>query len=638
MRECVSLEARRDDMIPAETINTIRQRADIVAVVGEAVKLTRRGRNHLGLCPFHKEKTPSFHVNSETGRYYCFGCHEKGSVIDFVMKMEGLGFADAVKSLAQRVGIEVTLTRGSPAAADAQEQARQNKQQLYEIAQIAAVFFETQLQQHPQARVAREEIARRDLAPSSPTDAKADALQAFRVGYAPSQWDGLVQHLHSQGVSPALATTLGLIVPRKSGAGHYDFFRNRLMFAIVDVQGRVVGFSGRILPDPETGQVDTNTGKYINSPESPIYNKGNTVFGLFQARQAMRQKQFALVVEGNFDVVSLHARGIGNAVAPLGTAFTENQARRIRRFVPQISLLFDADEAGKKAVRASREPCAMADLDVRVAVLPTGMDPDDFLRERGVDEMQRVLDNARSMMEYLIDEVMDESYSIDDPAKKAEHIRKVAQIIREERDPMVRQMARQYADKVAARLGLQDPRMLRSVRSQIARAASQAGAPRVRVTGAMKGGGSAASVTDRARQRLAMEMFGCLVEYPELFDNQNVIAAMGHVEGDIVHAFKFARDHQSDDRVAWADALMEGLDPSMHDFVSRHLTAPSYGDAQEACELFLQNARKLKRLSIAREHKQFVKDAHQLQREGDVQQEQDLLMQAVTRHQKRLGL
>ncbi|MFW5741185.1 MAG: DNA primase, partial [Myxococcota bacterium] len=297
-------------VISKDTIASVRNRADIVAIVGEAVKLTRRGRHHVGLCPFHKEKTPSFHVNMETGRFYCFGCHEKGSVIDFVMKLEGLEFPEAVRSLAERIGLAIEETEGDPAAVRASREAKRAKQGLYEVTQLAASFFEAQLRTHPAARVAREELARRGLKPETPTDSVAHALQAFRIGYAPAGWDNLLTYLRKQGVSPVAAETLGLIAPRRGGGGHYDFFRNRLMFAITDVQGRVVGFSGRVLPDPESGEVDKNTGKYINSSESPIYKKSDIVFGLFQARQAIRQHDHAIVVEGNFDVVSLHARGI----------------------------------------------------------------------------------------------------------------------------------------------------------------------------------------------------------------------------------------------------------------------------------------------------------------------------------------
>ncbi|MCL2823453.1 MAG: CHC2 zinc finger domain-containing protein, partial [Polyangiaceae bacterium] len=246
-------------MISRDTVSQLRQRADIVAIVGETVKLVRKGRNHVGLCPFHKEKTPSFNVSAESGLFYCFGCHESGNVITYVAKLEGLTFPEAVRLLAERVGLEIDEVDESGARAS--RDAQRAKQDLFGIAQVAASYFESQLVKSSMARVAWEELAKRGLKSESPTDSVADAIQAFRLGYAPAGWDGLILHLRTLGVSPALAEVLGLIVARKGGGGHYDFFRNRLMFPISDAQGRIVGFSGRVLPDPHTGDVDKQVGK-----------------------------------------------------------------------------------------------------------------------------------------------------------------------------------------------------------------------------------------------------------------------------------------------------------------------------------------------------------------------------------------
>jgi DNA primase len=619
-------------MISQETIVQVRQRADIVAIVGETVKLTRRGRHHIGLCPFHKEKTPSFHVSMETGRFYCFGCHEKGSVIDFVMKLEGLEFPEAIRVLAERIGIDIGEVAADSAAARASRDASRTKQGLYDIAQIAASFFETQLRKHPSARVAREELARRGLVPEAPTDPIADALQAFRVGYAPAGWDALLSHLRTQGVSPSAAELLGLIVPRKGGGGHYDFFRNRLMFAISDVQGRVVGFSGRVLPDPETGEVDKQTGKYVNSPESPIYKKSDTVFGLFQARQTIRQRELAVVVEGNFDVVSLHARGIHHVVAPLGTAFTEAQARAIRRFTPRATLLFDGDVAGREAVGKSRGVCAAAGLDTRVAAMPAGMDPDDFVRERGPEALERVLDQARSILEYLIDQVLDESFPRSNPNEQASRVRMVAQLIRDETDPTVRAMAEGYADKVVARLGVSDVRTIRALHAQLRRAATgpeESGSHRRQQGKGEQKWGEA---------QIALEMLGCAIEFPEILDDLDVSASMSALEGDIIHAFKLARDVRNIPKSDWEESFLAHLQPSIHDFAAQRLAVPRIEDAAQARSEFLWNAQKLKRLHLAREHAQVVRDIHQAGAQGDVQEENELLLEAVRKQKERLGL
>ncbi|PIE05660.1 MAG: DNA primase, partial [Sorangium cellulosum] len=453
-------------------------------------------------------------------------------MIDFVMKLEGLDFPEAVRSLAERVGIEIEQTAGEGGTTRAARDAKRVRETLFEVTQLAAAYFEEQLRTHPSARVAREELARRGLQSNAPTDSIADVMQAFRLGYAPPGWANLLTHLRKHGVSPTTAETLGLIVARKGGSGHYDFFRNRLVFAITNIQGQVVGFSGRVLPDPETGEVDKQTGKYINSPECPVYKKSDTVFGLFQARQSIRQQELAVVVEGNFDVVSLHARGINNVVAPLGTAFTEAQARAIRRFTPRATLLFDGDVAGRDAVRKSREPCAAAGLDTRVATLPTGVDPDDFVRAQGAETLGRVIHEARSILEYLIDQALDENFPRSNPNEQAARVKVVAQLIREERDPTVRSIAQNYADKVAGRLGVGDATTIRALNAALRRALGGGEQTALRKQRGEEGG---------AEGWVTLEMLGCVTEYPEILDDIEVKSGISELEGEIVHAFKLAR-------------------------------------------------------------------------------------------------
>jgi DNA primase len=327
-------------VIGQETLDRIRREIGIVELIGQTVRLQKRGRSHVGVCPFHKEKTPSFHVNPERGFYYCFGCHESGDAIKFVQRIEGLEFSEAVRELAHRAGIEVAETTSEPERRQ-QAEVRRRQQELYEVGNAAAHYFETMLREHPLGGHGLAELDRRGLSADAATGPIADALQSFRIGYAPYGWDGLAKHLASAGLSATAAEKIGVIVPRKVGVGFYDRFRHRLMFAVLDLQGRVVAFSGRALAEPEpselaelglesTAQPGADPpAKYVNSPESPIYKKRETVFGLYQARQALRSGESCVVAEGNFDVMSLHARGIKNVVAPLGTAFTEEQARAI---------------------------------------------------------------------------------------------------------------------------------------------------------------------------------------------------------------------------------------------------------------------------------------------------------------------
>jgi DNA primase len=365
-------------MISKETIALVRERTNLVEIVSESVPLKRRGRRYVGLCPFHQEKTPSFNVNPDINHFHCFGCHEKGDAIAFLQLTEGYDFVEAVRALAERAGIPIEDERAKDGDA---ERKKREVDALLGALHIAATWYEEQLRTHKHRSYAIDELARRGLSPEDP------AVQAFRVGYAPPEWDGLAAFLRKQGVSPVLGEAAGLIVPRSSGSGYYDRFRHRLMFSIMDPRkGRVIAFSGRALPAlPEPpGQGDSSREpppKYMNSPECAVYQKKANLFGLWQARNDIRREERVILVEGNFDVVSLHARGIANVVAPLGTAFTEEQATLIRRhYAGAATLLFDGDAAGRKATRMSEKPCEVAGLDANVATLPDRVDPDELVR------------------------------------------------------------------------------------------------------------------------------------------------------------------------------------------------------------------------------------------------------------------
>ena len=275
-------------MISKETISLVRDRTDIAAVISESVpSLKKHGRRMVGLCPFHVEKTPSFHVNADSGLYYCFGCKESGDVFRFLERAEGYTFVEAVKALAERAGI--AIAEESSADRSDGERHRRERESLLEILQLCAAWYEQQLRDHPSKSYAIDELRRRDLGPDD------EVVRAFRVGYAPPAWDALATFLKRQGISPAIGESLGLVVPRSNAVGHYDRFRHRLMFAIIDAHGQVVAFSGRALP-PVTGDARGDDDvprdpppKYINSPETPIYVKGATLFGLWQARHAIRR-------------------------------------------------------------------------------------------------------------------------------------------------------------------------------------------------------------------------------------------------------------------------------------------------------------------------------------------------------------
>lgn len=628
-------------MIGQETIDRVRRETKIVELVGESVKLQRRGRSFTGLCPFHKEKTPSFHVNSERGFYHCFGCHASGDAIKFVQETEGLDFVEAVRSLAERAGIDI-IENESDDERKQQAELKRRQQELYDIGDRAAEYFERMLREHPLADHAQAELARRGLTPESPTDTMADALQAFRLGYAPYGWDGLVRFLKEQGLSARAAETVGLLAPRKNGPGHYDRFRHRLMFAVIDVQGRVVAFSGRALSEPTAeelrqkgiesmgGGAQEAPAKYVNSPESPVYKKREAVFGLYQSRQALRSGEPCLVVEGNFDVVSLHARGIRNVVAPLGTAFTVEQARQIRRFTSDVVLMFDGDSAGKRATNASREPCLQAELTAKVVSLPVGIDPDDFVRERGAAAVQQLLKNAQGILEYLIDAALPEEFLSEGAEARAKRIEYVKKLIGSEKDPMTRRWAEDFANRIAAgrlKAAIDNPQDTITLQT-LSRALS---APPL-TSGPGRGGSGAPPPPHRARSRdrrqeLGLEVLGAILDFPELMEDAASDDAAGAIDGETAMAFAALRQAIQDGRLENPQDVLAKLSAPIHPFALARLAAPKHERLEDAKSELVDNVKKLRSLEHKREKSDVTEELEQLQRLGDAKSEDALLRQ-----------
>lgn len=647
-------------MISPETIALVKERTDVVALIGESVRLTRRGRSFTGLCPFHKEKTPSFHVSPERGYYHCFGCKESGNAIDYLMKVEGRTFVEAVRALAERAGIEVaeTLTDAERREAHA---ARKSKDDLYAVTNLAATYFEHCLRggaaapPHPLARYAREELARRGLPLPADGDVGpiADALQAFRIGYAPHGWDGLASFLRQQGVSLTLAERVGLLVPRSSGSGHYDRFRHRLMFAVSDVMGRVIAFSGRALPDPTPAELSSlgvagptpqaeAPAKYINSPESPIYTKGEHLFGLHQARHAIRQRGEAILVEGNFDVVALHARGITTAIAPLGTAFTPAQAKLVKRFAPAVVLLFDGDAAGKKATRASRLPCREAGLNARVAVLPAGLDPDDLARRKGPEAVAQLVKAARGLLEHLIDEALDgESFGGASLPEQLARVRAVAALLSEEDDPKFRMMGKLYADRVSSKLIIagRSPTDLRQLEGIMNDALSH----RDRGPGGDHGGATPPASREHARSRaqvdeIRLSLVGAVLDFPELLGDPEVDAALTVLDGDVALTIVALRQYSIPEKGLAADEFLAQIPRSIHPFAAGRLASRAFEAVSEAKADLLENAGKLRRLTLKRENAAVVDQLQRGEAMGDVASEEAFLRQVQRRSREKHGL
>lgn len=356
----------------------IRRRLDIIEVVSQYVPLQRAGRRFGARCPFHQEKTPSFFVDPERGFWKCFGCGESGDLFSFVMKIEGLTFPEAAERLAQRAGVQ---WRPGPAA----EQTGRERRGVLEANEAAAQWFKHKLFE-PEGKGALEYLRGRGL-----TD---QVIQDFGLGYAPAGWDNLLKFMAGKGFNERLLATAGLVKPGSSG-GHYDVFRQRVMFPIVDVTGKVIAFGGRAL-DPE------EQAKYLNSPETPVFKKGSTVYGLNLARQPIANAKQVIVVEGYMDVIALVQAGFGNVVACLGTATSEQHLTLLARYAESIIFVYDADAAGMRAALRNISVFEASQASARLAVLPPGQDPDDCVRSGGPAVFQKCLDQAMSFAEYEI--------------------------------------------------------------------------------------------------------------------------------------------------------------------------------------------------------------------------------------------
>lgn len=391
-------------------IRDIRERSNLAEVVGDVVSLRRRGNSTVGLCPFHTEKTPSFTVSEERGFFHCFGCGEHGDVFTFVMKTEGLLFPDAVRRVAGRFGIAV------PEDLDG---GRSRGEPLIAACAAAARFFRDQLR-GPAGEIARAYLRERGL--------RDETIDRFNLGYAPGAGEALARHLRTQGLSLDDAATAGLVLRRTNGPGVFDRFRERIMFPIADASGRVIAFGGRTLPNarPVNGE---KPAKYLNSPETPIFHKGATVYGLAMARNAIRTKGRAIVVEGYLDVISLAEAGIEEAVAPLGTALTADQLKVLRRQTDVVIACFDGDAAGQRAAARSFPVFLEAGLWGRGVFLPAGEDPDTFVRTQGAPALERLVEHATPLLQAYVDSIA--GSKADAVGRQAEAAKEVARLLKQ---------------------------------------------------------------------------------------------------------------------------------------------------------------------------------------------------------------
>jgi DNA primase len=425
--------------VPESILTEIRDRADIVEIVGAQVGLKRVGRNHVGLCPFHSEKTPSFTVSGERGIFHCFGCGAGGNVFTFLMKLDNATFPEVVERLARRYGIELDDHGGD-------DPAIRRREACYRLNEKVARFFQRYLWDTAEAEAARGYLGERRIG--------RETAERYVLGYAPAGGEVLARRLRdaassdpelgSAGRPLALAQQLGLVNERRGGSGHFDRFRGRLMFPITDAAGRVVGFGSRAVPG--TASADAKLPKYLNSPETPLYRKGHHLYGLAIARSAIRRAGRAIVVEGYFDVLALAEAGVGHVVASLGTALTVDQLHVLRRFTRDIVACFDGDDAGVRAAEKSLATFLEAGLVGYGAFLPEGDDPDTFVQREGAEAVTALLANATLLLDFYLHRAVRPESTVVERGAVAQQ---VATWLRKITDPLVAEMmVRQAADRL----------------------------------------------------------------------------------------------------------------------------------------------------------------------------------------------
>src|SRR5215204_4306151 len=414
---------------PQTFIDDLKRQADIVRVIQDYVQLKKKGANWMACCPFHKEKTPSFSVSPAKEIFYCFGCHKGGSVFTFVMEIERVAFPEAIKIVADKVGMPL------PKMVDDGrfEMRRQEADQVIQLNSWAMEWWQQQLESSNEGRIAREYLKQRELT--------EETQKAFRLGFAPDSWEALSSFLRHKGATQEHIDRSGLVVKKEEG-GSYDRFRGRLMFPVLDAQGRPIAFGGRTLKGEDA--------KYINSPETAAYVKGRNLFGLNLTRDEIRRQGFAILVEGLLDLIVPYQFGVRNVVASLGTALTSDQVKLLSRFARKVVVNYDGDRAGIQAAKKSIEILLAEDLEVKVLVLPDNADPDEYIRKFGIGEYQRQRAQAQPHIQFVIESALRDR-NLHRPAEKAEAVEEVLPYLRAVSS---RIQKREYFDMAMDALGI----------------------------------------------------------------------------------------------------------------------------------------------------------------------------------------
>jgi DNA primase len=430
--------------IPENILEDILSRIDIVELISGYIPLKRAGRNFKAICPFHHEKTPSFMVSPDRQIYHCFGCNKGGNAFGFLMEYERLEFPEAVETLAKKAGVVL------PEVEKVDAKTLSLTTQLYKVNELTCSFYEHTLNS-PQSSQAKDYLLKRGI--------KEETIKLFKLGYALDRWDVLINHLRSKGISLFLLEKAGLILA-KEGGGYYDRFRGRVIFPIFDVKSRPLGFGARALPEANKAKAQENQAKYINSPETPVYIKGRNLYGLNLSRDAIRESDFVVVVEGYLDLIMPYQEGLRNIVASLGTALTYEQARLIKRYTHNVVMIYDPDDAGELATLRTLDIFVEEGMNVKVVSLPEGFDPDLFVRKNGIEKFKDNIAQAQSLFDYKL-KVLKSRYSIKEIEGKARVSSEMLLTINKFKNAVVKS---EYIKRLAEELNIKEEALLEELK------------------------------------------------------------------------------------------------------------------------------------------------------------------------------
>jgi DNA primase len=588
--------------IPDEKITAIKNASDIVDVVSETVSLRRAGRNFLGLCPFHAEKTPSFTVSPDKQIFYCFGCGAGGNVFSFLMKHSGFSFPEAAGSLARRYGIDLPKRNMSPH----EKKKLTERETILTLNEDAVSFYRECLYAKRQGNLAEGYLLKRGMTRKT--------LEKFKIGFAPEGWEHLLSHLCALKKPLGMALQAGLIVSRKKGEGHYDRFRNRIIFPIFNVQNQVVGFGGRV--------IDDSLPKYLNSPETPVYNKRRSLYGLNHARQKCRETQTVYIVEGYFDLLSMHQFGIENTVATLGTALTADHVQILKGFVGEggkAILVYDSDQAGIKAAQRSVAVFQKGLLEARIMVLPKGQDPDSFLMAQGPDDFFKAAEQSMGMISFMVESAVEKhGLRIDGKVRIVNDLKPALLAIG---DPVARSLR---VKQLAERLGVDETILLQKIRQTApspAKAAWHHGQP-----GRIKK--PEPSPVRGETYRLERQMVAMMLQFPEMIADIQRRRLMEHFTDPLLAEIgRGILDHFTQGEKDVAGLLSRWDDPERKAVVARLSLTDEHWDRNGCMRLINQFE-----ASIRRRDKTLQKRIEAAEKSGD-----DNLLVSLLREKQQLA-